>query len=151
MSNWNLRSDFLADIATISRAQSDQIYPSGTIYVQVSACKKYTSAIWNILEQPSRLESKYAVISPKVDFVPHYMVVALERVTDEWMSRYIGSNINIAMDAFNHLKVDWHPDVRQQLEILSRLKPVDDMIKQVEETIRLEKEAKRWLLSKMLV
>lgn len=150
MSNLHLICKPLTEIAKVERTQKGKIYPEKTIYIQVSACKKGTERIWNITKQEEMLEDKYAVVVPQIDIIPRYFVVALENVTMEWMHRYVGSSINISMDVFKHLNVAYHPDIQEQCYVLSVLDPIQDEIKEIEERIKLEKQAKEWFLEKMI-
>lgn len=151
MNNHSLTSDYLTNIASVERAQSNIIYPAGTIYVQVSACRKNTDEIWNILQKAGSLEGKYAIVIPEIFLIPEYFVIALERVTAEWQARYIGSNINISMDLFRFLKVYYHADVKEQVECLECLQPVIDEIATIEREIELNQQTKQWFLRKMFL
>ena len=140
----------LTEIATVKRAEKNLIYPKNTIYVQVSACKKSTEYIWNILGEEGYLENKYAVVIPKINIIPEYLVVCLERVTLKWMHRYVGKAINISMDLFKYLKVDYHESVETQLFVLSILMPIKNEIELIKNRIANEKKAKNYFLAKMM-
>lgn len=116
----------------------------------MSACKKNTEQIWYITKTEGHLEDKYAVIRPRIAVIPKYFVIALENVTEEWMARYVGTNINISMDLFRHLRVAYHPDITDQHRVLALLNPIQDSISEIEERIELERQAKEWFLEKML-
>jgi restriction endonuclease S subunit len=139
----------LTDIADVDRAQKGKIYPAGTIYVQVSATPKYTDEIWNILKQSGELPGKFAVIFPKIEIIPAYLVLALTRNTAEWQARYIGDAINISMDLFKDLTVIYHPDIQAQAEILRKISVVDKTIEFESQQVELNKEAKSFFLLKM--
>ena len=134
----------LTEIADVERAQINRVYPAGTIYVQVSACKKNTDEIWNELSQEGHIDGKHAVVIPQIDIIPHYLVIALENVTAEWHSRYIGTNINISMDAFKFLNVSYHEDIKTQQEIVEAVRMVERLMWQEKEIIENLKETKRW-------
>lgn len=139
----------LTDIADVDRAQKGKIYPAGTIYVQVSATPKYTDEIWNILKQSGELPGKFAVISPKIEIIPAYLVLALTKNTAEWQTRFIGDAINISMELFKDLKVVYHPDIQAQAEILRKISVVDKTIEFESQQVELNKEAKSFFLLKM--
>lgn len=139
----------LTDIADVDRAQKGKIYPAGTIYVQVSATPKYTDEIWNILKQSGELPGKFAVIFPKIEIIPAYLVLALTRNTAEWQARYIGDAINISMELFKELKIIYHPDIEAQAEILRKISIVDKAIEFESQQVDLNKEAKGFFLQKM--
>lgn len=139
----------LTDIADVDRAQKGKIYPAGTIYVQVSATPKYTDEIWHILKQSGELPGKYAVIIPKIELIPAYLVLALTRSTAEWQAQYIGDAINISMDLFKELKIIYHPDILAQDGILQKISIVDKAIEAESQQVELNKEAKSFFLQKM--
>ncbi len=139
----------LTDIADVDRAQKGKIYPAGTIYVQVSATPKYTDEIWHILKQAGELPGKYAVIFPKIEIIPAYLVLALTRNTAEWQARYIGDAINISMEIFKDLKVVYHPDIQAQAKILQKISIVDKAIEFESQQVKLNKEAKGFFLQNM--
>lgn len=139
----------LTDIADVDRAQKGKIYPAGTIYVQVSATPKYTDEIWHILKQSGELPGKYAVIIPKIEIIPAYLVLALTRNTAEWQARYIGDAINISMELFKELKIIYHPDIQAQAEILQKISIVDKAIEFESQQVELNKEAKSFFLQNM--
>ncbi|MBQ7264704.1 MAG: hypothetical protein IJS61_01250 [Firmicutes bacterium] len=148
----NLRTEIkpLTEIADIERVQKNKIYPMKTIYVQVSACKKNSEYIWYMLNDSSILEDKYAVIVPKIDIIPEYLVVVLERVTLRWMHKYVGSSINISMDLFKYLEVEFHISKEMQKFVLSILEPISEEIKLIEERIEKEQAAKKIFCKKMM-
>lgn len=139
----------LTDIADVERAQKGKIYPAGTIYVQVSATPKYTDEIWNILKQSGELPGKFAVIFPKIEIIPAYLVLALTWNTAEWQARYIGDSINISMELFKELKIIYHPDIEDQAEILRKISIVDKAIEFESQQVELNKEAKGFFLQKL--
>ena len=139
----------LTDIADVDRAQKGKIYPAGTIYVQVSATPKYTDEIWNILKQSGELPGKFAVIFPKIEIIPAYLVLALTKNTAEWQTRFIGDAINISMELFKDLKVVYHPEIEVQTEVLRKISVVDKAIEFESQQVKLNKEAKSFFLQKM--
>lgn len=149
MNNSALICKPLTEIAEIERAQKNRIYPAGSIYVQVSACKKNTDEIWNELVEPGTIDGKFAVVIPKTGIIPHYLVIALEKATAEWHSRYIGTNINISMDAFKYLRVMYHEDIKAQLEVIETIRAVEQLMQQEKEIVNNLKESKRWFLQGM--
>lgn len=139
----------LTDIADVERAQKGKIYPAGTIYVQVSATPKYTDEIWNILKNSGELPGKFAVIFPKIELIPAYLVLALTMNTAEWQARYIGDAINISMELFKELRIIYHADIEAQAEILRKISIVDKAIEYESQQVELNKEAKNFFLQKM--
>ena len=151
MNRFDLICKSLIEIARVERAQSRTIYPEGTIYVQVSACPKYTYQIWHLSSKRGHLESKYAVVIPLIEVVPAYFILALESVTKEWQKKYIGDAINISMDLFRFLRVSYHPDLQTQMEIVRKMQVIDQAIEAEQAQVNLNKEAKKWFLDRMLI
>lgn len=146
--NLNYKHVKLLDIAMIERAGKKK-YPNGTIYIQVSAARRTGLSQFMILRREEKLESKYAVILPKVKMIPDYFIEALERAAPAWKHRYVGSNINIQMDAFKYFELDYHPDIDTQKWIADNMSKIQDQIDGVERQIEQEKELKRYMLGNM--
>ena len=81
--------------------------------------------------------------------IPDYFIEALERAAPAWKHRYVGSNINIQMDAFKYFELDYHPDIDTQKRIADNMSKVQDQIDGVERQIEQEKELKRYMLGNM--
>lgn len=140
----------ITEIATIERAQKDKLYPVGTCYIQVSACKRAGENAWQIVtDKHQSIESKYAVVIPNIGIVPKYLFRALEAATPEWHKKYVGTNINISMDAFEYLKVRYNPDILTQMQVVSYFESMDSEIELIEEQIEMEKGIKKYFLHKM--
>ena len=133
----------LTDIADIERAQKNKKYPKGTLFIQVSAHKRNADGMWDYLREAGELESKYAVIFPKIDVIPGYLVMALENATDEWLDKYVGKAINISMELFKYLIVSYHPDARDQAEALEQVRCIQELIAAEEKTVKKLEEMKK--------
>lgn len=147
----SLTSSVLTDIAEVRRTEKGKIYPKGTVYIQVSACNKNSKDSWMILEDPGCLEDKYAVAIPNIDIEPDYFRIALEEATPEWFARYVGTNINISMDAFKYFIVRYNENKEQQAKYVEMIRTVEKEIALVRESIAANKDIKEWYLSKMFV
>lgn len=108
------KHQYLTSLAEVKRTEKGRIYPKGTLYIQVSACKRGGEGAWNILDHESTLEDKYAVAIPKIDIIPKYLQIALDYQTPRWHARYVGTNINISMDTFDSLEVEYDDDLEKQ-------------------------------------
>lgn len=147
----SLTSSVLTDIAEVRRAEKGKIYPKGTVYVQVSACNKSSKDSWMILEDPGCLEDKYACAIPNIDIDPDYFRIALEEATPEWFAKYVGTNINISMDAFKYFVVRYTENKEQQEKCVEMIRTIEKEIALILEGISVYKDIKEWYLSKMLV
>ena len=146
----NYLSDIpLTDIAEVKRAKKGEVLPKGTLYVQVSACKKSNYEIWNVTVEDGSLESKYAYLKPKVEWNPVYMQEVLNAHAPKFMERYVGKNINISMDLFKFYKIDYHWERNMQNEIADGLMLLRNAIFETEEKIQNCEKLKEWGLRYM--
>lgn len=143
------KQQYLTSLAEVERAKKDKKYKKGTIYIQVSACKRGGESAWNILKEESTLESKYAVVIPKIEIMPEYLKLALERYTPEWHARYVGTNINISMDAFEFLQIKYSTDLNKQKRYVEMVNTVEKAISEQEEIVDEYVKMKEWYLGKM--
>lgn len=135
----------LLDIATVERAKAGKTYPSGSTLIQVSA----TNGQLKKLEEPTEVETKYAVIEPKGDAVsPDYLFWALGIAMPPFLARY-QTTMNIQMGVFKHLRLEIHNERETQDEIVSLFSTVDKRVKDEEETISRLKDFKKWHLDTM--
>lgn len=141
----------LAEIADVERAAKDKIYPAGTVHIQVSACRRSGLEQFRILREAGTIESKYAVIVPKVQAHPLYLCLALERCADEFMHRYVGSNINIQVENFKYFTLEWHDDYNTQKYIAELMGVFDKAIRGEEECIEALTDYKKYMLANMMI
>ena len=137
----------LTDIASVERTKKDYVYPAGTIYIQVSACKRNSEDAWMILTEDSTLEDKYAVILPTIKINPEYLKYSIESVSEEWHERFVGTNINISMDAFKYLVINY--DSLSKDEFVEKIKEVQFLIEAEQNIINSYKGVKEWYLDKL--
>lgn len=121
----------LKEIAVVERTKKNEIYPKGTIYIQVSACKR--EGKWEILKEGGPLESKYAVVRWKIPVNPIYMYEILNGSVGHWKQKYVGTNINIQMETFTHYELQYHPDMKVQNKYAEAFEKVD-RVYQMEKT-----------------
>lgn len=148
--SFHCRSVLLPEIADVERAVKGKIYPAQTIYIQVSACRKSGKEQWYISKEAGEIENKFAVLVPRTDFDPYYLRIALERSAPEFMHKYVGTNINIQMDAFQRYEFDYHEDKQTQKLIAAFAKKADRGIESEKKTIDTLRELKRYMLGKMM-
>lgn len=144
----NVKKVKLIDIADVKRA-ANQIYKKDTIYIQVSAAKRSNLKMFYRLNKDAILESKYAVIIPKIEMDVEYLENILELRAAEWHHRYVGKSINIQMSAFNEFELEYHTDLETQAYIKSMMQGFDVAIQKEKRFIEEAKNYKRYLLNKM--
>ncbi len=140
----------LIDIANVERANK-RIYKKGTIIIQISAARRNGQEQFILLEKDTELESKYAVIVPKVKVSPEYLVVVLELAEPKWHNKYVGNNINIQIEAFNYFELDYHINIYTQLYIAQQQQQLQREIDLIDRQIAEEKNLKKYMLANMFV
>lgn len=136
----------LTQIATVERAQKNIIYPSGTVYIQVSA----TNGQIHQLKKDGTIESKYATIIPKQPINIKYFYIAVSYAVPYFIARY-KSTINIQMNDFEMFDIDIHNDPDTQKYIADVMGMLDESIAEEESCIGTLKEAKKLALAKMII
>lgn len=134
----------LTEIATVERAQSNRVYPSGTVYIQVSA----TNGQVHQLTKNGTIEGKYATIIPKTHINPSYFYIAVKKAVPYFLARY-KSTINIQMKDFEMFDIDIHNDPDTQQYIADVMEVMSTAEAEEENYIELLKEAKRLALGTM--
>lgn len=133
------------DICDVQRASG--VYDQGTVYLRISA----TDGKILILDKMQELESKYCVFVPKVVVLPEYLKIAIERTFPEFLEKYVGTNINIQIDAFKWFELEFHFNKEIQRDIVEKLRNIEKSIEAEEEEISKIKEFKRVMLAKMMM
>lgn len=139
----------ITEIAEIKRARKDETVPKGTIYIQVSACRKTDFEIWKVTERNEPLETKYAYLIPKINWNPFYMKEVLNKEAPAFMTKYVGKNINISMDLFKFYTIDYHYEIETQNQIAEILESLRAEIFKTNKKIENNKALKKWCLNTM--
>lgn len=139
----------LADIAAIERADGG-LYPAKTIYIQVSAARRRNGSFF-MTQEMAKLESKHAVIIPKIEIIPEYLLIALEKAAPEFLRKYVGDNINIQMSALSLFEIEYHINRDTQRYIVDYMSNLQRAIDAEEAEIETIRDLKRYILSKMLI
>ena len=148
--NFCTRRVSLLDIADIERAVKGKIYNSGTVYIQVSACRRAGLEQFFALKESQEVESKYAVILPKFPMVSEYLLEALNRCADEFMFKYVGSNINIQIETFKYFMIDWHDDLDTQRFIAAFSQTMDKALEQSDSERKHIENLKKYMLANLM-
>lgn len=135
----------LTDIATVERAKKGVLYPQGTVYIQVSATRGQVHQ----LHKEGTIETKYAVVKPKIDIYMPYFKVAFERCVPKFLARY-QSTINIQISDFKFFEIDLHEDPKVQLEIGLVAEKCDEAMSVEKDMAEELKTLKKIALSKMM-
>lgn len=135
----------LTDVADVERTRKGVLYPEGTIYIQVSA----THGQVHQLRKSGTIETKYAIINPKIEIYKPYFKIAFERCVPEFLARY-QSTINIQMSDFRFFEIDLHPDPKTQMEIASLLEKCNEAENVEKDIVEQLKTLKKIALSKMM-
>jgi hypothetical protein len=132
----------LTEIAYVQRAKRNQLYPKGTCYIQVSA----THGQINILTSDNYIETKNAVILPKIEVVPEYFKIALERSVPKFLANYQSTIAD-----FSFFEIELHEDIMAQMQIVELMRKFDDVIMTEEKTIDVLEKIKKIGQSKLLL
>lgn len=146
-----IRYQYLTSLAEVKRTEKGRMYLKGTLYIQVSACKRGGEDAWNILDHDSALEDKFAVAIPKAEIIPKYLQIALNYQTPRWFARYVGTNINISMDAFDFLEIEYDDDLEKQKRCVEMIDIAEKTAENQNRIIEEYKKMKDWYLQKMFV
>lgn len=141
----------LTDIAVVERVKKNTVYAKGTIMIRVSAANHVGGEPFKILKEHGNIDAGYAVVLPKINILPEYLIYALNRCAEEWQHRYVGSNINISMDLFNYMVVEYHPDINTQEYVCGMLQALERMEDEENSTVELLKNMKKYYLNKMMI
>lgn len=152
MDNYSFRCRrvLLPEVASVERAVRGKIYPAQTIFIQVSASRRAGLEQWHISREAGEIENKFAVLIPRTGFDPYYLLIALERGAPEFMHKYVGTNINIQLDALKLYEFDYHEDRQAQELIAAFAKKADRGIESEKKTTDALRELKRYMLGKMM-
>lgn len=143
------RKKLLSDIAAIERADGG-LYPEKTIYIQVSAARRRNGSFF-MTQEMMKLESKYAVIIPKIEIIPEYLLIALEKAAPEFLRKYVGDNINIQMSALSMFEVECHINMDTQRYIVDYMSRLQSAIDAEEAEVEAVRDLKKYMLHKMLI
>ena len=144
--NMQSRQVKLYDVARVERAVSGKIYPAGTVYIQVSACRRADLEQFRITKEAGTLEGKFAAIIPIRPVIPEYLQIALENSAEEFMRRYVGTNINIQMSAFDNFTLRWQDDLDAQQFVVDSLSAIQHGLEAEEEAIKQVQAMKQYFL-----
>ena len=133
----------LTDIADIERAKKGKMYDAGCVIIQVSA----TDGQIYVLNEIQEVETKYAVIIPKIDVNGFYLKIAIEKELPKFLHQN-QTGMNLQMDSFNTLKIKLHNrETQDYLEQI--LKKYDDGLEKEREIIDELKDMKKYYLANM--
>ena len=133
----------LTDIADIERAKKGKMYDAGCVIIQVSA----TDGQIYVLNEIQEVETKYAVIIPKIDVNGFYLKIAIEKELPKFLHQN-QTGMNLQMDSFNVLKIKLHNrETQDYLEQI--LKKYDDGLEKEREIIDELKDMKKYYLANM--
>ena len=135
----------LGEIARIKRCRKRK-YPKDTLYIYVSATDRQI----HITEDDIVLDSRSAVIIPKIEIIPKYLFYALKKYEDYFFSRYVGTNINVSIDSLSFYPIDFETDLVKQNEVVEKFEIIEKNICATLIQIEEAKQMKQWFLEKML-
>lgn len=148
---YRCRSVSLLELCDIERSKSDKLYPKGSCYIQISACRRKGLEQFKMLHTDARLESKYAVVIPKIKIYSAYLLITLNNSADEFMCKYVGTNINIQIENFRHFKILFHDDYDEQKRVAEQFEVIEKLEEYERQQIKRYKDIKKWSLDNLFV
>lgn len=146
MINLEYKTIKLKDVCEIQRCHGE-IYPAGTVYLQVSATDKNI----RILKMEQKLESKYVRFDIKDEISTEYLYIAMQRTQEEFYERYVGSNINIQVEALGEWELQIHTDRETQEKMVNMIKKIDEQSENEKKEIQRLRNLKKGMLEKLFV
>ncbi|WP_249962270.1 restriction endonuclease subunit S [Histophilus somni] len=105
-----IKMRFLTEVAEIEpRPSKDKIYPIGTIIIQISA----TIGEVLYLRKESKIEDRYAVISPKEQIQSFYLFSIIEKYFPKFFLQY-KQGLNFKAEDLKRFKLPVHEEQKQR-------------------------------------
>lgn len=135
----------LTDVANYERATIGKTYKAGSTIVQVSATQGQSI----YLHKDQEVESKYVVISAKVEILPYYLYVVIQKAMPDFCNKY-QTGLNIQAEAFEMMKIEVHGKEAQEI-IAKYYRLIEEAEEKEVQAINALMDVKANLLSKMFV
>ena len=150
MENYNpcIREVVLTDIADVVRPAAGKIYPAGTVYIRISACRRPGQEQFFLTETEGEFEGREcAVVIPKKKTDPVFLKEVLNKYADRFMHKYVGKSINIQLGSFKFFKMCWNDDYRTQRHVGALLTALDRSLEATEKAIEAANEIFVYMLN----
>ena len=132
------------DVADIERALQGKIYPAGSTLIALSATRGQVE----YMPEAGYVETRYAVVVPKVVCVPYYLFIVIQEAFPEYLSKYM-TGINLQFDNLKYLEVEWHQDIEAQAYISEMMRQADDAVDKVQQEIERLEDMKKFFLDRL--
>lgn len=145
----------LHDFFKVRRAAKDEIFPKGTLYIQVSAVNHNDKdSAFKLTQHCQTIESKYVVLEPIYAYSEGdimYFYYMLNSCYEAFFHKIIGEKINIAMSEFCDFEFDHiiYPQDREQFLRFCLI--IENNIQVIENEIEQMGKIKTYLLDQMFV
>lgn len=149
--SYSCRSVSLLELCDVERAKAKKCYPKGSCYIQISACRRKGLEQFKMLHTNAQLESRYAVVIPKIKIYSAYLLIALNNSADEFMHKYVGTNINIQIENFGYFKMLFHDDYNEQKHIAEQFEVIEKLEEYERQQIKKCEDIKKWSLDNLFV
>lgn len=136
----------LKEIAEITRAQAGKIYPEGTNWIELSATKGRVG----ITPQAGPIETRNAVIIPKIEIDTYYLHLILDRSLGKFLSRYL-TTINLQADVVGLMEIEYHTDIATQKKMAESFRTIEEKIETKEKELEYIEAIKKTMLDGMMV
>lgn len=133
----------LIDICDIERAKAKKVYPGGSVLIPLSACSSTPIAY---IEEPQRVEVRYAVATPKNDIAKRYLFYTVESEWEKFKAKYL-TTINMQYSALRFYEVNLHRDKECQQFVVDILEKIQKEIELYCRLLEVLNEIKRYYLA----
>ena len=133
------------DIADVERAVKGKRYKAGSTLIALSATKGDVE----YLDNESEVDTRYAVVTPKIECFPYYIYISIQEAFPKYISKYL-TGINLQYDNLKYLNITVH-DLETQSYIAKYFKMIDMSTTRTEKEIETIKDIKKNMLSSLIV
>ena len=130
----------LADVATIERAKTGKVFPTGCSLIPLSAWQIESISF---LEQPTEVSGRHAVIIPNLTKVcPRYLFMCIQESAPEFEAKYV-TGINLQHDILvEYFTIRLHEDFECIRAFEEQFGAIDRMLDAEAETVKKYKAVK---------
>jgi len=133
------------EIADIERAIKGKRYKAGSTLIELSATKGNIE----YLEKEGEIDTRYAVITPRIECFPRYIYISIQETLPEFIAKYL-TGINLQESSLKHLAIKVH-SLETQSFIVQSVQAIDGAIAGTKKEIEKIKDIKSNMLESLFV
>lgn len=135
----------LCDICNIDRGTGKGVRGK-TVYIRISA----TDGEVHMANAGTVLSNDVAIITPRQYMPVYYLHAIIQREFPQFMSRYVGTNINIQFDSLKYLQVNVHDSIETQCYYAKLLEGIEKSVEEQMNAINGLKKLKSAMLARTM-